>query len=98
MSVLLSAYGPRPPRIWYDDDEVWQPPAATNPHHARGMADLITPGQIVDGRHLCREQSLDLQVETQAMFGPETDFYQLSARSARALLVKLERVDNDCMR
>lgn len=81
-----------PPHIWLADDE-GQPLAATNPHHAHNLFDLLTPQQIVDGRRLCLEQSLDLQAETRAMFGPETDFYQLSARSARTLLAKLERMD-----
>lgn len=92
MSVLLSAYDLCQPRIWFADDD-GQPPPPTNPHHAPSFAQLITLGQIVDGRRLCREQLLDLQVETRTMFGDETDFYQLNAKSARALLAKLERAD-----
>lgn len=89
MSVLLSAYGPRQPRIWFDVEPL------PSEHHAMGWHDHITPFQLGAAHDLQHSLGVDLQAETRAMFGDDTDFYQLNARSARALLAKLGRGESN---
>lgn len=80
--------------IWYDNELA---PAVTTPllplsaHHSITMADLLTPAQRERGKELCERMNTTVQAEATAMFGPGVNFYQLNRRSARALVMGLER-------
>jgi hypothetical protein len=78
--------------IWFDDsdNDTQQPPAATSPHEARFIADLIAARAVDRVKELCAMLNTDPQAETAAMFGQGVAFYWLSCRSARALIASLE--------
>lgn len=83
------------PTIWHTDDErdhshAPSPPPPISPYEARSMADLIMPLQRERVRELCEALGTTPQDETTAMCGAGVDFYRLSGRSARALIIALE--------